>query len=79
VRNARRFQYDDLYQLVSAEGREATGSYHHEYRYDVLGTLRGNPDAFAADFVYGNPAHPTRLTGLTRLRLRPTRHVDWAR
>ncbi len=64
VRNTRRFRYDDLYQLVSAQGRDASGTYLHEYGYDELGTLRSNPDAFAADFAYGDPAHPTRLTGL---------------
>ena len=64
VRNTRRFEYDDLYQLAWAEGRDASGTYHHDYRYDALGTLRGNPDAFTADFAYGDPAHPTQLTGL---------------
>ncbi|SFN75529.1 toxin TcdB middle/N-terminal domain-containing protein [Nitrosospira briensis] len=65
VRNNRRYTYDDLYQLIRAEGRDAGGDYQHEYRYDALGNIISKPDAFAQDFVYGAPNRPTLVTGLS--------------
>ncbi len=64
VRNNRRYRYDDLYQLIHAEGRDSDGNYQHDYRYDLLGSIIRKPDAFSQDFVYGIASRPTLVTGV---------------
>jgi len=76
VRNNRRFAYDDLYQLVHAEGRDAQGNYQHDYRYDLLGNVLNKPDAFSQDFVYAEPGRPTWLSGLAGGAPNQYRHDD---
>lgn len=44
VRDNRRYDFDALYRLVGAQGRDAGGTYQHSYDYDELGNLLTRPE-----------------------------------
>ena len=45
VRDNRRHDFDALYRLIGAEGRDAGGTYQHSYDYDELGNLLTRPES----------------------------------
>lgn len=63
------FGYDGLHRLVSATvragGPAGPAIRSHDYRYDAAGNVQRYGDAAAADLVYGDAAHPGRVTEVT--------------
>lgn len=53
VRDNRRYDFDALYRLVGAQGRDAEVTYTHSYAYDELGNLLTRPEAAAGGLTLG--------------------------
>nr|WP_320192894.1 SpvB/TcaC N-terminal domain-containing protein [uncultured Desulfobacter sp.] len=65
VKNNQTFKYDELYQLVQATGKDATGGYTHNYAYDDDLNILDMPDGpHSGSLEYRNTSKPCRLTGV---------------
>lgn len=65
IQNNRSFEYDELYQLLEAQGTDLNGAYNHKYSYDILGNLTRNPEHHGTnDILRGDANKPFQVTGI---------------
>ncbi|MDR4498705.1 MAG: hypothetical protein MRK02_12425 [Candidatus Scalindua sp.] len=65
LQNNRSFLYDELDQLIQANGSDQNGNYTHDYEYDDLKNLSKYPEKFGNDQILRqNNQKPFQITGI---------------